>query len=89
MLSTLKRSSLAPDAALDDDIHWLLCRGWNLGVGLHAQRRRTEALQLCSLAMQLLGQLTEKHRRTLSPRMTSSFALLTASRSVLTVGVGE
>lgn len=82
-LAAVRHSQVAPDVALDDDLLWFACKAWNRGVELHAQRHRAEALQLCSLAMQLLPLLSEAPRAALSPKMSTTFALLTAARRTL------
>lgn len=82
-ISTLRRAQPQPSDVLDEALQWFLVKTWNFGVEQHAQRRRTEAVQLCSLAMQLLPMLTATSRLALSDRLTSTFALLTASRRTL------
>lgn len=81
IMASVKQSRLAPNEMLDDDILWFLVKSWNCGVELHAQRRRTEALQLCGLAMQVLQLLSANKREAMSERLTTTFAVLTASRA--------
>ena len=80
-LSSLGRCKKAPLDWLDDDIAWFACRSWNHGIALRMRRHRTEAMQVCSLAMKFLPFISETKRAPISGRMTSTFPLVAAANA--------